>query len=75
MTIVPGDVVIGRPAGGGGFGDPLRRDPEAVARDVRNDYVSREVAESVYGVVLTESGDVDADATARRRSEAAGGSS
>lgn len=71
MTITPGDVVISNPAGGGGYGDPLRRDPAAVAWDVRNDYVSREAARTLYGVVLTEDGAVDEEATARARAEPA----
>jgi N-methylhydantoinase B len=37
--------------GGGGYGDPLERDPEAVARDVAAGAVSAEAAEAVYGVV------------------------
>src|ERR1700692_2083902 len=45
--------------GGGGFGDPMERDPELVAEDVREGYVSPTVAHNVYGVVLTTSGDVD----------------
>lgn len=48
------DVVIERTAGGGGYGDPLERDPEAVARDVRFGYVAGESARTVYGVVLNE---------------------
>ena len=55
-------------AGGGGWGDPLRRDPEAVARDVRNELLSREAAERDYGVVLEPSGfSVDLGATDRLR--------
>src|SRR5262249_23509600 len=41
LPIEPGDRCISWTAGGGGYGDPLDRDPEAVARDVRNEYVSR----------------------------------
>lgn len=57
--------------GGGGFGPPEERAPEAVGRDVRLGYVSRAAAESVYHVALTESGEVDAAATARLRRGAA----
>jgi N-methylhydantoinase B len=46
------DLLVGVLAGGAGFGDPLRRDPELVARDVGERLVSVEVARSVYGVVL-----------------------
>jgi N-methylhydantoinase B len=52
--------------GGGGYGDPFARDPDAVAHDVAAGLVSRERARGVYGVVLN--GDaVDAPATARLR--------
>jgi N-methylhydantoinase B len=40
-------------AGGGGYGDPLERDPERVAEDVREGYVSIAAARDQYGVVLT----------------------
>ena len=42
--IKEGETIYHRQPGGGGFGDPLERDPKAVARDVRNDRVSREAA-------------------------------
>lgn len=67
-----GDTIISRPAGGGGYGDPRKRDPEKVAWDVRNDYVSREAAEEVYGVALRQDGEVDIEATKKQR-KAAGG--
>jgi N-methylhydantoinase B len=41
--------------GGGGWGDPLDRDPEAVLDDVLDEYVSLEGAGRDYGVVLTGS--------------------
>ena len=55
--------------GGGGFGDPIRRDPEAVLRDVRDGVVSPAKARAVYRVALT--GDrrhVDLEATEALRS-------
>ena len=39
-------------AGGGGYGDPLTRDPQAVLRDVLNGFVSLEAARADYGVVI-----------------------
>ena len=39
-------------AGGGGYGDPLTRDPQAVLRDVLNGFVSLEAAREDYGVVI-----------------------
>jgi N-methylhydantoinase B len=41
--------------GGGGWGDPLDRDPQAVLDDVLDEYVSVGAAERDYGVVLTGS--------------------
>ncbi len=63
----PGDVFEHTWSGGGGFGDPIDREPERVAEDVRNDAVSTAAARDIYGVVLDASGGVDTDATERRR--------
>ena len=52
---------------GGGFGDPLLRDPEAVARDVSAGIYSPGVAESVFGVALDAAGDVLAADTRAHR--------
>src|SRR6516165_9795882 len=56
--------------GGGGFGDPRRRDPSQVARDVRLGYVTRESASTHYAVALRADGSVDDGATAELRSNA-----
>ena len=57
-------------AGGGGWGDPLLRDPEKVRWDVLEDYVSREAARDQYGVVFRPGGiEVDLEATAQLRAE------
>lgn len=48
------DVHIGRLAGGGGYGDPLRRDPALVLADVLRGHVSDGVASSTYGVVIRD---------------------
>lgn len=57
--------------GGGGYGDPYRRDPERVSRDVRLGYVTPEAAAREYGVVCDERGHIDLAATAARRAERA----
>jgi N-methylhydantoinase B len=49
-----GDVFTHEVAGGGGWGDPLERDPEHVLRDVRNEFVSPEAARRFYGIVLAD---------------------
>ena len=63
-----GDVVTMDAAGGGGYGDPLERDPEMVHGDVLEGYVSIEGAKRDYGVVINEETLVlDADATTALR--------
>ena len=37
---------------GGGYGDPMERDPESVAWDVKNEYISVRQAKEDYGVVV-----------------------
>jgi len=59
--------VIVRTGGGGGWGDPLERDAEAVRRDVIEEMVSRRAAEEQYGVVLRDDLTLDRDATSARR--------
>jgi N-methylhydantoinase B len=61
------DVVIIRSSGGGGYGDPLDRDPEAVRADVEFGVVSVERARDGYGVVLCADESVDDNATAALR--------
>ena len=58
-----GDVMEIRVGGGGGYGDPLERDPARVARDVRLGYASIGAATSIYGVALTSGGDVAVEPT------------
>ena len=55
--------------GGGGYGDPLRRDPHAVVLDVQRGLVSVGAAQSIYGIVVTN-GALDLDATNRERERA-----
>jgi N-methylhydantoinase B len=61
------DALYVRWNGGGGIGDTLERDPEAVAHDVIDRIVSPEAATEVYGVVLS-GGDIDLEETNQRRS-------
>jgi N-methylhydantoinase B len=53
--------------GGGGYGSPLEREAECVMDEVRAGYISRDVAERDYGVVLNPKGDLDEQATLSRR--------
>jgi N-methylhydantoinase B len=70
LPLEAGAAVEIRTGGGGGFGDAAERDPERVARDVRDGYVSREGAGREYGVALTDELEVDVAATARLRERA-----
>ncbi|MBA4536162.1 hydantoinase B/oxoprolinase family protein [Bacillus aquiflavi] len=54
VKIQSGDVFTRPSAGGGGLGDPLKRDPKAVLEDVIDGYVTIERAEKDYGVVIIE---------------------
>lgn len=64
-----GEVLAASTQGSGGYGDVLDREPHAVAEDVRGDIISREVASSVFAVVLDERGIVDVAATEDARAE------
>jgi N-methylhydantoinase B len=66
FPLLPGDVLLMESSGGGGFGDPLTRDPAAVAADIAEGYVTPEGAERDYGVVWRD-GAVDTAATAATR--------
>lgn len=67
--LAKGDLVSWRTAGAGGYGDPLTRDTDMVARDVREGLVSARAAAEEYGVVISEAGEVDPAATEKRRAE------
>jgi N-methylhydantoinase B len=61
------DVYFTHWQGGGGLGDPLLREPDLVALDVRLKKVSRRGAEDVYGVILDDKDEADLAATAANR--------
>ena len=61
-SVTAGEVIRIETTGGGGWGDPLERDPELVAIDVHQNKVSAEAARSEYGVMLIDA-DGDSGAT------------
>jgi N-methylhydantoinase B len=67
LALRHGDVYEGWSAGGGGYGDPLDRDPVDVARDVADGYVSVDAALQFYGVTLTDEGQVEPQRTRAAR--------
>ena len=72
FALQTGDIVREETAGGGGFGDPLNRDPALVADDVRLEYLTAEQAEVRYGTVFGSDGRVDAASTSAKRVALAG---
>jgi N-methylhydantoinase B len=67
QRLKPGDAYSLLSGGGGGFGPPTDREPERVAYDVAQGYVSRDVARQSYRVALDEDGEVDTAATQKLR--------
>ena len=76
VRIEKGEIVKGTQSGGGGYGDPLEREPARVLDDGREHYETPERAQEIYGVVFTGAAAddtlaVDEAATAQRRAEMA----
>src|SRR5580704_7421520 len=69
MRIRAGERFVCVGPAGGGYGDPLARDPARVREDVADGFVSAEAAKQDYGVALTAAGIVDEAATERLRRE------
>ena len=67
VAVPIGSEAIVRTGGGGGWGDPLERDPNAVQHDVAEEFISAEAALRDYGVVLTAGHKLDLEATNQRR--------
>ncbi|QQK75751.1 hydantoinase B/oxoprolinase family protein [Salicibibacter cibarius] len=73
-----GDLFAHSYNGGGGYGDPIERDPLEIVRDVENGYVTAEIAERTHAVVLNHDKErnawhVDEDATASLRKKTRNG--
>ncbi len=68
LPLIAGDRIVIRAGGGGGFGPPQDRDEQQVASDVKNGYVSAQVAQDVYRVALEPDETVDRKTTDRLRS-------
>lgn len=72
VPLKAGDVWVMATSGGGGYGDPFERDPDAVLRDVADGLISTTRAQAEYGVVLKGDGSklvIDRVATEVARSE------
>ncbi|WJR77440.1 hydantoinase B/oxoprolinase family protein [Bradyrhizobium sp. NP1] len=72
ITVQPGERLLSEGCGGGGFGDPLERDPARVLQSVLKEWISPDRARAVYGVVLFHDEQVwrvDAPETVKLRDE------
>lgn len=67
VTLREGERILSISCGGGGYGSPLDREPDLVARDVRTGRITPARAEAVYGVRLAADGNPDPAATAHLR--------
>jgi N-methylhydantoinase B len=72
VTLADGETVISVCCSGGGYGEPLERDPELVRADVAEGWISAARARDVYGVVIDELGHIDGEATRALRAAASG---
>lgn len=76
IAVARGEFIRGIDCSGGGYGDPLEREPRRVLHDVLERWESLDRASHVYGVVLTGSADdetlaIDTEATRRLRADLA----
>lgn len=72
LEIDPGERLISQKPGGGGYGNPMERDPELVCEDVNEGYISETKAAEVYGVAVSDAGEkyeIDWDATESLRQD------
>ena len=72
VSIHSGDLIWMSEPGGGGYGNPLDREPERVLEDLLDEKISPEACRDVYGVVVVD-GELDLEATAARREELGSG--
>jgi N-methylhydantoinase B len=69
VILKPNERIVSYSAGGGGYGYPYERPVDKVVQDVEEEWISKERAYQVYGVVFDEIGKVDKIATQKRRGE------
>ena len=70
IYLEPGELMVSRSCGGGGFGSPVERDPALVQRQVAEGFVSRDRAREVYAVEVGDDGALLTDETTRLRTVA-----
>lgn len=70
IALVQGTLIRVCQSGGGGYGDPFRRDPKKVQQDARNGLISCAHAKNKYGVVIDDTGNIDNPETQALRNAA-----
>ena len=65
--MLPGDVLVMKTRGCGGWGDPLTREPDRVKQDVSLGYLSADRGRQIYGVAIDRFGKVNTAATSALR--------
>jgi N-methylhydantoinase B len=72
IEIESGESIVCVGSGGGGYGEPWKRSPARVEKDVREGWITPARARDVYGIAFDAEGGIDAAASSARRSELAG---
>ena len=71
IPLKSGDRVVVATPGGGGYGDPMTRDPEAVKQDVILERYTHQQAKEWFGVIINPDGEIDMTATTKQRHDKA----
>jgi N-methylhydantoinase B len=69
LALTDGDIWVVENSAGGGFGDPLLREPQRVIADVREDRIYASQSQKYYGVVADANGELDEEATVTMRQD------
>jgi N-methylhydantoinase B len=69
VRLETGERIVSMTTGGGGYGNPMEREPEMVRRDVEEGYISKERARTIYGVVLDEYEQIELALTSELRNK------
>lgn len=64
-----GDRLLIKTPSGGGYADPIERNPESVLADVLDEFITLETARNVYGVEINQEGKLDLEVTLKLRNE------
>ncbi len=69
IALEPGDVIEVSTPGGGGYGNPLERDPVLVMRDLERGYYDADDARAMFGVIVGDDASLDIAGTEQCRAQ------